>query len=101
MESTCVNIISIFKRHTLFSSEWIDKEGNVITQDISSQWITGRNDQVDQWENKFHDLLTLTAGGGVLWNANDNFSICNPIDYREHFEFWPTFVPQTFISVLK
>lgn len=50
--------------------------------------VTGRNDQVDQWENKFHDFSMLIAGGAIVWNTDDHFSIYNPFDPREHWEFW-------------
>lgn len=49
--------------------------------------VTGRNDQVDQWENKLHDFSML-IGGAIVWNTDDNFSIYNPFDPREHWEFW-------------
>lgn len=37
----------------------------------------------------------------LLWNTDDNFSICNPFDPREHWEFCQTFVPPPLISVFK
>lgn len=77
---TCFNIIS--KRNIPFSPGRICKEESY-HQDISSRCLqVGMIKLTNERRTKIHAFLMSIAGGAILWNTDDNFSICSPFDWE-------------------